>query len=131
MYAHNLGLSFGVAEDEVAKAHVFFHHTAQVETHLLRVFIDKAEALGLGARTVFALRAFHDKRHILVAATYGAQQFKARLGIFHATYGEAHVADNAQRVGSIFFIQRHSLFIGASQHHLGASTHTQCGRMAV
>ena len=80
MYAHNLGLGFGVAEDEVAKAHVFFHHTAQVETHLLRVFIDKAEALGLGTLTVFALRAFHDKRHILVAATYGAQQFKARLG---------------------------------------------------
>ena len=93
--AHYLGMGLGVAEDEIAEAHVILQQAAQVKTHLLRVFIDKAEALGLSTLTVMGLRALDDERHILVLGPYGTQQFETRLGIFHAPYGEAHVADHA------------------------------------
>ena len=88
-------MGLGVAEDEIAEAHVILQQAAQVKTHLLRVFIDKAEALGLSTLTVMGLRALDDERHILVLGPYGTQQFETRLGIFHAPYGEAHVADHA------------------------------------
>ena len=73
VYAHYLLTCDGIAEDEVAEAHVLLHDALQVYAHLLAVLVDKAEALGLSTLTVVAVGAFHDERNVFVLRTDGAQ----------------------------------------------------------
>ena len=87
--------------------------------------------LGFGLGAVAALGALHDERHILVAAAYLAEELDAGFGVLLAVDGEAGVADDAQYIVAIAFVHGHRLFIGAREHHLGASAHTHGGGMAV
>ena len=56
-------MGLGIAEDKIAKAHVFLHQAAKVYTHLLGVFVYKTKALGFGLGPVVALGTLKDKRH--------------------------------------------------------------------
>ena len=59
VYAHYLSLGLRVAEYEVAESHVFLHDCTQVDRHLLRVLVDKTEALCLCLFAIGTLRTFH------------------------------------------------------------------------
>ena len=122
---------FGVAEDEIAKAHVFFHEVAQVDVHLLRVLVYKAKSLFLGLFAVVCFGAFQDERHKLVAAAYLAQQLDARLGVLYAVFGKAYVADDAQDVVGVFVVVFHRLFVCSCENHFGPAPHSQGGSLAV
>ena len=129
--ACHLFVRFGVAEDEIAKAHVLFHEVAQVDTHLLRVLIYKAKAFFFGLFAVVCFGAFQDERHKLVAAAYLAQQLDARLGVLYAVFGKAYVADDAQNVVGVFVVVFHRLFVCSCENHFGPAPHSQGGSLAV
>ena len=118
---------------------------AQVDAHLLRIFIDEMEPFSLGLLTVLTLRTFHDERHKLVARTNGPQQFQSSLGIllnarqaFAGTrravgglHGEAHIADDAEHVVVELFVDGPCLLVAACQHHFWSAAHTHCCRVRV
>ena len=131
VYAHYLGLGLGVAEYEVAESHVLLHDCTQVDRHLLRVLVDKTEALCLCLFAIGTLRTFHYQRQIRVVLVYIAQQFESSLAVLNAVNGESHVADDAQYVVRILGVESHCLLIVARKHHFGASAHSKCGGMAV
>ena len=131
MNTHNLFSCMRVAEDKVAKAHMLFHQPSQVETHFLGVLVDKVKTFRFSLGPILRFGTLHDERHILVLATYGTQEFHARLGVFRAIHGETGIADNTQHIVGITLIHGHCLFVTAGQHHFWTSTHTQSGRMAV
>ena len=122
--AGHLFARFGVAKDEIAKAHVLFHVVAQVDTHLLRVLIYKAKAFFFGLFAVVGFGTFHDERHKLVAAAYLSQQLDARLWVFNAVFGKAHVADNAQNVVGVLVVVGHRLFVCSCENHFGPAPHS-------
>ena len=129
--AHYLRLCLRVAEDEVAEAEVFLEHLMQVERHLLRVFIYEAEAFRLCLCAVLRLRAFEYQRQVGVGLSYLAHQLQTRLAVLHAVYGEAHVANHAEHVVRVAFVECHCLLIVACQHHFRSATHTQRSSVAV
>ena len=144
MDAHNLLVGLRIAEDEVAKAHVFLHEVAQVHAEHLGILVDELKAFSFGPLTVGRLGALHDKRHILVLASDGLQELETSLRIFlllvaaHGSLmfgmgmdGKAHVADDTQAVVLVFLIELHGLIVGTGQQHLWTTTHTQCGGMTV
>ena len=122
---------FGVAKNKIAKAHVLFHEVTKVETHLLRVLINKAKAFFFGFLSIVRLRTFHYQRHVLVAFSYLAQQLKPGLGVFNTIFGKSHITDNTQYIVGVFFVISQSLFVGSGEHHLGSAPHSQCSSMAV
>ncbi len=61
--AHDFLVGLGIAEDEIAKAHVLLHQATEVHTHLLGVLVYKAEALGFSLGTVVALGTLDDERY--------------------------------------------------------------------
>ena len=131
VYAHYLGVRNGVAEYEVAEAHVLLHEPPQVDAHLFRVLIDEAEAFSLCLFTVLRLRTLHYQRQEGVVLANGTQQFQTCFCILFAFHGEAHIADYAVDIVGITAVNVHSLLVGAGQHHLGPSAHTQCCGMTV
>ena len=54
-HSGHLLVGLGIAEDEVAESHMLFHESAQIEAHLLRVFIHEPKALCLGLRAILCL----------------------------------------------------------------------------
>ena len=134
-----------IAENEVAETHVFFDDPLQVEAHLLRVFIDKMKTFGLGFLTILAFGTLHDERQKFVVGTNRPKQFQTCLSVFfnagkslarprqslRALHREAHVADHAQNVVGIAFVDVPSLLVTSRQHHFRSSAHSQRGGMVV
>ena len=113
---------------------------AQVDVHLLRVLVDKAEPLSLGFLLVRYLGALQDERHVLVTAADLTQQFQTGLGVtlLHMTepslmsmHREAGVADDTQHIVVVPLIPLHRLLIVGGQHHLGAAALTLGGGMGI
>ena len=71
--AENLFVGSGVAEYEVAKAHVFLNHLAQVNIELLRVLVEEVETLSPCFFAIGNLRALQNQWYILVVFSDGAQ----------------------------------------------------------
>ena len=110
----------------------------QIDTHLLRCLIHKAEVFLLSLGTVGRLRALQYERHKLIPAPYLAQQFESRLGVFlhllgrityslpvvghHTVDGESRVAYHSERVLVVFLKYGYRLVITSCQHHLWSSS---------
>ena len=133
-------MGVGVAEDEVAEAHVFLHQVMQVDIHLRGVLVDEMEVFGLGPLPVLRLLAHQDQRHVLVGLTDLAQQLQARIGIALLDMGEptgnglqreTGVGDDAQCVVVVALIPLHGLLVVGGQHHLGASALALGGSVGV
>ena len=131
VYAQYLGARLGVTEDEIAETHVLLHQSAQVQAHLFRVLVHKAEALGLSTLAVLTLRTLHNERHILVAGMDGTQELDAGLRIFLSIHGEASVADHTEHIARETLVDTEGFFIGTGENHLGTAAHAQGGSVTV
>ena len=128
-------MCLGIAEDEIAEAHVHGQEVPQVDVHLLRVLVDvlDTDARLLCLFTVHLLRTLHDQGDILISLTDGLQQFEASFRVFLLPFmhRETAVADHAQGVISIFLIQLPGFLVVTCKHHLWTTAHSQGGRMGV
>ena len=112
-HPHDFLVGLGVAEDEVAEAHVVLHDLAEVTGHGLGVLVDKAETLGFSLLPVLALRTLEDERQVFVAATDLAQELQSGLrilvGRLHVCRndipdGETRVGNDSQRIVVVLII---------------------------
>ena len=103
-----------VAQDEVAEAEVFSHRVAQIDIHLLRIFVNEVIAKGIGPNLIFSLGRFHDERHVGVGVADGLEQAETgigllllfgRIGALGRGEREAAVGDDAKDIGHISLIE--------------------------
>ena len=142
---HDFLTCLRISEDEVAEAHVLLEDVAQVDAHLLRIFIDEMEPFSLSLLTVLTLGTFHDERHKLVARTNGPQQLQSSLGVFlnarqafagtrravGGLHGEAHIADDAEHIIMELLVDGPCLLVATCQHHFWSAAHTHRCRVRV
>ena len=84
---HDLLMSLRISENEIAKAHMFLHQTAQIYTHLLGVLIYKTKTFSLCLCSIFTLRTLKDKGHKGIILSDITEKLQTRIWTFFTTKG--------------------------------------------
>ena len=132
-YTGHLLLGHWIAEDKVAKTHVFFDKVMEVDIQFRRVLIDEMETLCLGLCTVDGFRRVKNQWHILITSTNLTEEFQTcfRIAFLYMRetpenilHRESGIRDDTQCILVILLIDLHGLLVVRGEHHLRTSTLT-------
>ena len=121
----------GVAEDEVAEAEVHLDGIAQIDVHLLRIFVDEVRSINRRAVHVLRLGRLEDERQEGVARTEFGQKFYTRSRIDLSGFGIARVGDDTEHLLGVVLVEGKGLLVVARQHNLRSAAHAQGALVAV
>ena len=121
----------GVAEDEVAEAEVHLDGIAQIDVHLLRIFVDEVRSINRCAVHVLRLGRLEDERQEGVACPEFGQKFHTRSRIDLSGFGIARVGDDAKHLLGVVLVEGKGLLVVARQHNLRPTAHAQGALVAV